>query len=82
MLFSDYGVISDFDGDISLWNVSHVTNMTEMFYNSSFAHDISGWNVSPRCKIDRIAGKDTSMKIEYFPECIKKQLIREGIFDR
>ena len=33
-------------GDISLWDVSNVTNMNSMFYNSQFAGDISTWNVS------------------------------------
>jgi len=35
-----------FNGDISRWNVSSVTNMYAMFEESSFNGDISGWNVS------------------------------------
>ena len=42
-------LISDFDGDISGWNVSNVTDMSLLFYRSSFDGkngDISDWNVS------------------------------------
>ena len=37
---------SDFNGDISRWNVSNVTNMNYMFRYSEFNGDISNWNVS------------------------------------
>ncbi len=37
---------SDFNGDISDWNVSKVTNMEYMFYKSKFNGDISNWDVS------------------------------------
>ena len=33
-------------GDISLWDVSNVTNMSDMFYESEFNGDISKWSVS------------------------------------
>ena len=37
----------DFNGDISKWNVSNVTDMSCMFYEcKSFNQDISGWDVS------------------------------------
>jgi surface protein len=38
-----------FNGDISKWDVSNVTDMTMMFYNNVFDGkngDISGWNVT------------------------------------
>ncbi|GFR75497.1 surface protein [Elysia marginata] len=35
-----------FTGDISSWDVSHVTNMKGMFFISVFNGDISGWDVS------------------------------------
>ena len=41
--------LSDFDGDISEWNVSNVTNMSFLFQNSAFTGkngDISNWDVS------------------------------------
>ena len=41
-LFED----SDFNGDISNWNVSNVTNMEYMFFDSKFKGDISKWDVS------------------------------------
>ena len=37
---------SDFNGDISRWDVSNVTNMEFMFEYSKFDGDISKWNVS------------------------------------
>ena len=36
---------SDFNGDISKWNVSNVKYMDYMFYDSPFNGDISKWNV-------------------------------------
>ncbi len=35
-----------FDGDISEWNVSNVTDMSDMFNGSEFDGDISKWDVS------------------------------------
>lgn len=43
----------DFNGDISQWNVSNVTNMKFMFYRCKFNGDISQWNVS---KVENMAG--------------------------
>ena len=37
---------SEFDGDISKWDVSGVKNMSWMFYGSQFNGDISKWDVS------------------------------------
>ena len=37
---------SDFNGDISKWDVSNVTNMEDMFFVSKFNGDISNWDVS------------------------------------
>ena len=37
---------SNFNGDISKWDVSNVTNMRETFYSSHFTGDISNWDVS------------------------------------
>jgi surface protein len=36
---------SEFNGDISKWNVSKVINMERMFMQSDFNGDISNWNV-------------------------------------
>jgi surface protein len=37
---------SDFNGDISKWDVSKVKNMSYIFANSCFNGDISNWNTS------------------------------------
>jgi surface protein len=37
---------TDFNGDISQWDVSNVTSMRGMFDNSLFNGNISRWNVS------------------------------------
>lgn len=37
---------SNFNGDISKWNVSNVENMASMFKESKFNSDISKWDVS------------------------------------
>ena len=37
---------SSFNQDISSWNVSSVTDMSDMFSESDFNQDISSWNVS------------------------------------
>ena len=37
---------SDFNNDISSWDVSKVTNMQETFKSTPFDQDISSWNVS------------------------------------
>jgi surface protein len=41
-LFSD----SEFNGDISSWNVSNVTDMNSMFFDSKFNGEISSWDLS------------------------------------
>ena len=44
---SNLFVGTDFNGDISEWDVSNVTNMHAMFYNCKlFNQDISTWDVS------------------------------------
>ena len=42
----DFNDIDKFNGDISYWNVSNVTDMGAMFNNSKFNKDISKWDVS------------------------------------
>ena len=39
-------ILSEFDGDVSDWDVSNVTNMRAMFAHSKYNGDISMWNVS------------------------------------
>ncbi len=38
--------ISQFNGDISKWDVSNVKSMSSMFHRSKFNGDISEWNIS------------------------------------
>lgn len=38
--------LNAFNGDISQWDVSNVTDMSFMFYHSNFTGDISQWDVS------------------------------------
>ena len=45
-LFSDKYNLEKFDGNISQWNVSNVTNMEYIFGYSQFNQDISNWDVS------------------------------------
>ena len=40
---------SQFNGDISRWNVGNVIDMSWMFSESQFNGDISQWNVRSRC---------------------------------
>ena len=37
---------SQFNGDMSRWNVSNDANMSHIFENSQFNGDIGNWNVS------------------------------------
>jgi surface protein len=37
---------SNFNQDISYWNVSSATNMGRMFFDSSFNQNINGWDIS------------------------------------
>ena len=46
MSFLFFDALEDFDGDISEWDVSSVTNMKGMFNASRFNGDISKWDVS------------------------------------
>jgi len=59
-LFSQYGKSGEtktnnlymFNGDISEWDVSNVTDMSDMFYCSKFNGDISKWDVSNVTNMD------------------------------
>lgn len=42
----DNKIVGSFNGDISKWDTSKVTNMEGMFKNSKFDGDISKWDVS------------------------------------
>ena len=40
---------SEFNGNISKWNVSKVENMNGTFYKSKFNQDISNWKIRKDC---------------------------------
>jgi len=44
---SDMFSHSNFNGDISKWDVSNVTDDYGMFFHSNFNGDTSNWNVRP-----------------------------------
>lgn len=63
--FEELFLDSDFDGDISKWNVSNAENMDCMFCGSMFSGengDISGWNVS-KVKNMRCMFKDSCLTL-------------------
>ena len=62
-LFED----SEFNGDISKWNVSNVTNMAGMFILSKFNGDISNWDVS-NIKVKLDIFYDSSIEEKYKPK--------------
>ena len=46
---------SEFNGDISRWDVSHAENIDYMFSQSKFNGDISNWDVSSKKMLDYIS---------------------------
>jgi len=58
---------SQFNGDISNWDVSNVEDMSRMFCNSSFNRDISKWKLNNKVNIDDMF-KDCPIKKEYMPK--------------
>lgn len=46
MSYLFYDNFNKFNGDISKWDTSNVTNMNSMFFASEFNRDISNWDVS------------------------------------
>jgi surface protein len=58
---------SQFNGDISNWNVSYVTNMVNIFNESKFKGYISNWDISRL-----ISGKEEIIKIRVKIPEIKK----------
>ena len=56
---------TSFNGDISSWDVSNVTNMDYMFYGAtSFNGDLSSWDVSSVTNIDDMFSGDNSLSEE------------------
>ena len=59
--------LSNFDGDISEWDVSNVTDMSWMFSYSKFNNDISKWKINPKCDTDAMFFK-CNIEDEYKPK--------------
>jgi surface protein len=50
---------SSFNGDISKWNISNVTDMHKMFFHSKFnKFNIGKWNIRPDCNTKDMFKKD------------------------
>jgi len=62
-----------FDGDISLWDVSNVTDMRHMFYNSAFTGDISEWDIFPTCNVQSMFDK-SRIPQNHRPKCMRKNM--------
>jgi surface protein len=58
---------SEFNGDISKWDVSNVENMESMFAGSKFNSDISTWNVNKKCETINVF-EDCPIKEKYKPK--------------
>jgi len=56
-LFSDKHMNNHFDGNISLWDVSNVEDMTDMFSGSDFMGNISKWKIARKCDITNMFPK-------------------------
>ena len=59
---------SEFNGDISKWDVSNVTDMRCMFIDSEFNRNISKWNINPNCNLDYF---DDSIHINNYTDWLK-----------
>ena len=60
--------VTDFNGDISRWDVSNVTKMRYMFYGcKSFNQDISSWDVSKVTEFQDVF-KDCPIDEKYKPK--------------
>ena len=58
---------SQFNRDISKWDVSNVEFMSGMFFESKFNKDISKWKIKKNCVVS-IMFADCPIKEEYKPE--------------
>ena len=79
---------SSFNGDISKWNTSNVTNMSEMFSYSNFNGDISNWKpislkdkdyIFERCPLQNNQPYWATVEIEFLPQAIKIYELNEKL---
>lgn len=63
---------SHFNGDISKWDVSNVTDMSGMFESSQFNGDVSKWNVSEATIIEDMFNQSALEQSGNIPYWYKK----------
>ncbi len=82
ILFSIITPLRRFNGDISKWDVSNVTNMYGMFHFSLFNGDISKWDVSNVTNMNEMF-KDSSFNkdLEAWGEHIEESVTMSDMFD-
>ena len=70
-----------FNQNIASWNVSNVTDMTEMFKNTNFNQDISKWNLSKigYYKKSDIFMNNNAVCKQNVPDTIKNQISRNCV---
>ena len=59
---------SNFDGDISEWDVHNVTSMSTMFAHSKFNGDISKWDVSKVTNMREMFNSSKLKKLDKLPD--------------
>ena len=62
---------SEFNGDISKWNMSNVKDMSYMFYRSRLNKDISKWKINKDCDNYHMFYK-CPIKEEYKPKILQQ----------
>jgi hypothetical protein len=60
-------VKSKYNGNISEWDVSNVTDMRHMFKDSQFNQDISNWKINPNCRTESMF-ENCPIRDEYKPK--------------
>ena len=70
---------SEFNQDISNWNVSNVKDMYNMFYNSEFNQDIGSWPLKKQTDLKNISVSSKYNKLPdkiIYPETVANIFIR------
>ena len=68
---SDMFISSQFNGDISNWDVSNVEDMSGMLIGSKFSSDISKWKINDKCDTYAMF-YSCPIKEEYKPKSLQK----------
>jgi len=62
--------MSEFNNNISNWDVSNVTDMEGMFSNSVFNNNISKWKINFDCYTESMF-ENCPIRDEYKPKCLQ-----------